>query len=178
MRIYYRGPDAIVTSELFVRRGSPAGRFAICDLRRVGIAPAESAGVRLGAIALAAAAALLSVAVVSAVVSADAGVLVAVVIMTAASGAGAVAAVLRRRRPRRLELRAAYRGRETILYASTDARVFNQVSRALRRAIEEGRPSGWHSEGRASALHGEGRASGWHGEGRPFGRDREGRPIG
>jgi uncharacterized protein DUF6232 len=36
-------------------------------------------------------------------------------------------------------LRATYRDRPVRLYASTDARVFHQVSRALRRAIENDR---------------------------------------
>jgi hypothetical protein len=31
-----------------------------------------------------------------------------------------------------------------MLYASSDVRVFNQVARALRRAVEDGRPAGKH----------------------------------
>lgn len=44
-----------------------------------------------------------------------------------------------RMRPRRWELRATYQGHEVILYASCDTRVFNQVARALRRAVEDTR---------------------------------------
>ena len=68
MRIYYRGPDVVVTSELFVvRRGSPPGRFAIRDLRDVGIAPGHPEGLPLwGIVAPAAAAALVAAAAVSA----------------------------------------------------------------------------------------------------------------
>jgi hypothetical protein len=47
--------------------------------------------------------------------------------------------VLWRLRSRTFLLRATYRGTEVTLYASTDERVFNQVSRALRRAIEDSR---------------------------------------
>jgi hypothetical protein len=47
--------------------------------------------------------------------------------------------VLWRLRPRTFVLYATYRGTGTALYTSTDERVFNQVSRALRRAIEESR---------------------------------------
>jgi hypothetical protein len=35
---------------------------------------------------------------------------------------------------------ATYRGVVTVIYQSTDERVFNQVTRALMRAIEDGRP--------------------------------------
>jgi hypothetical protein len=120
----------VVTSEHFVRRGSAPGQFAIRDLQKVGIAPVARASVR-SRVVVPAAAAL----VAAAVVSANGAVLVALAI-TAASGAGAMAAVLRRRRLRRWELRATYHGRTQTLYSSTDQRVFNQVSRALRRAIE------------------------------------------
>lgn len=47
--------------------------------------------------------------------------------------------VLWRLRPRTFVLYATYRGTGVALYASTDERVFNQVSRALRRAIEDSR---------------------------------------
>jgi hypothetical protein len=51
-----------------------------------------------------------------------------------------LAAAFWRTPPRRWELRATYRGHEVILYASCDTRVFNQVVRALRRAVEDARP--------------------------------------
>ena len=138
MRIYYRGPDAVVTSELFVvRRGSPPGRFVIRDLRDVGIAPGPPDGVRLSVVVPPAAVAAL---VAAAAVSAAGGVLVGVVIAVSAAGAGMVCAVIQQHRPRRWELQATYRERPVSLYASTDARVFHQVSRALRRAIENERP--------------------------------------
>ena len=138
MRIYYRGPDVVVTSELFVvRRGSPPGRFAIRDLRDVCIAQGRPGGLRLwGIVAPAAAAAL----VAAAAVSAAGGVLVGVAIVIAAAGAGLACAVIEQHRPRRWELRATCRERPVSLYATTDARVFHQVSRALRRAIENDRP--------------------------------------
>jgi hypothetical protein len=47
--------------------------------------------------------------------------------------------VLWRLRPQFFVLRATYRGNTVTLYASTNKRVFNQVSRALRRAIEDAR---------------------------------------
>jgi hypothetical protein len=146
MRIYYRGPDAVVTSEFFVRRGSPPGRFAIRDLRDVCIAPGETEGVRLSAIVLPAAVAAL---VAAAAVSVAGGVALAAGILVAASGTGAACAVVQQHRPRRRELRATYRDREVTIYTSTDARVFNQVARALRRAMENARPPTW--DGREAA---------------------------
>ena len=149
MRIYYRAPDVVVTSELFVVRHGPSpGRFAIRDLRDVGIASGEPEGVRPGVAILPAAVAAL---VAAAVVSAAGGVLVAVAIAVSACAAGVAFAVVSQHRPRRCELRATYRGREVTLYASTDARVFNQVGRALRRAIEAGNEWPPHTNGAAAA---------------------------
>ena len=136
MRIYYRAPDVVVTSELFVvRRGSPPGRFAIHELRDVCIAPGQPEGVRLSVVVPPAAAAL----VAAAVVSAAGGPLVGVAIAVSAAGAGMACAVVQQHRPREWELHATYRDRPVRLYASTDARVFHQVSRALQRAMENAR---------------------------------------
>ncbi|WP_433373376.1 DUF6232 family protein [Actinoplanes sp. CA-142083] len=148
MRIYYRAPDVVVTSELFVRHGPSPGRFAIRDLRDVGIAPAVPEGVRPGIVVLPAAAAVL---VAAAVVSVAGGVLVAVAIAVSACAAGMVFAMVHQHRPRRWELRATYEGREVTLYASADDRVFNQVGRALLRAIEAGRQWPPHTNGAAAA---------------------------
>jgi hypothetical protein len=41
-----------------------------------------------------------------------------------------------RMRPRLWRLHAIYRGDDVVLYASTDGRVFHQITRALRRAVE------------------------------------------
>lgn len=53
--------------------------------------------------------------------------------------------VLWRLRPRTFVLYATYRGIGVALYSSTDERVFNQVSRALRRAIEDSRMLSFHA---------------------------------
>jgi hypothetical protein len=63
-------------------------------------------------------------------------------------GAGAVAAaglagalwIDDRRNPRRMELFAWHRGRRFVLFASNDRRVFEQVRRAVVRAVEANRP--------------------------------------
>jgi ABC-type phosphate transport system permease subunit len=137
MRTYYRGPDAIVTSEVFLRHGPPTERFVIRDLRSVGIAMGEPKGVRLITVALPAAAAAMVAAVI---VSVAGAVLAGVVILVSAVGAGLACAVAQQHRPRRWELRALYRNRFVVVFESADQRVFHQVSRALRRAIEDARP--------------------------------------
>jgi hypothetical protein len=47
------------------------------------------------------------------------------------------AAAVSWREPRHWELHAQYKGDAVVLYSSPDERVFNQVSRALRRAMED-----------------------------------------
>ena len=137
MRTYYRGPDVVVTSELFVRLGSPAGRFAVRDLHKVGIVNSATERAHHTTILSTAAAAVL---VAAAVVSATGGVLIAVAIVVSAAGAGLAYVVVQQHRPRRWELQAIYQQRQVTLYTSIDERVFHQVSRALRRAIEDARP--------------------------------------
>ena len=129
-RTYYRGPDAVVTSELFVWRTAPARVFAIRDLRNVGIVRCDADGghphtthAAGGSVVLAVAWPVLNT-----------PVLVAVILAVVLPGA---AVAYWRLRPRLWELHATYRGTGVILYASADARVFNQVSRALRRAMED-----------------------------------------
>jgi Family of unknown function (DUF6232) len=130
LRTYYRGPDAVVTDELFTWRTTPARIFVIRDIRNVGIVRGgadrrrpHAAG---GALAPAAAGWMPHTPLWYATA----------VLVTAAAGG---AAGYRVRRSRRWELHATYRGNEVVLYAATDARVFNQVSRALRRAMEDAR---------------------------------------
>jgi hypothetical protein len=133
MRVYYRGRDAVVTSELFVRRATPAQSFAIREMRNVCISrDAGNAGSKVVLAAMAAAVAAIGIAL------ATGASYVLPAIAVAASVAGA-ALLIRRRGPVRWELQADYQGRPVTLYSSTDPTVFNQVSRALRRAIEAGR---------------------------------------
>ena len=134
-RTYYRGPDAVVTSEVFIWRTTPPKIFVIRELKRVGIVrrdidrrsriPKNGAG-----------AVVLAVAIWPIV---DTPVLITTVALAVAVPAVAVIAYWHNR-PRLWELHALYRGAEVMLYAATDARVFNQVSRALRRAMEDNDP--------------------------------------
>jgi hypothetical protein len=146
MRTYYRGPDAMVTSELFVRRSTSAKSYAIRDLRNVGITCDQgSAGARPLTAAGAGLLGLVGAAVALAADSPHTLILVGPATVLAVAGA-----LLWPRPAATWELRASYRGRPLSLYSSRDVTVFNQVTRALRRAIEaEHRPSRFEEEGAA-----------------------------
>ncbi|MGA5304351.1 DUF6232 family protein [Nucisporomicrobium flavum] len=140
MRLYYRGPDAMVTSEHFVHRTPSATKaFQVRDLRNVCITQADNSGLP---VAYAAGAAVLLIAAAWSLGSVS---LVYGVAFLGASGfAVAAVAMYRRGRPRAWVLEGVYRGEAVRLYEAFDGRVFNQVSRALRRAIEDARPpSSW-----------------------------------
>ncbi|MET0418324.1 MAG: DUF6232 family protein [Actinoplanes sp.] len=140
MRIYYQGPEAVVTSDFFIRRGSVPNTFAIRDLRGVCIAPETADG--FGPVGYTAAASLAAAVVVLGL----AGPWFAAGFLGLATASVGCVAVRWRQRPRRQELRADYRGETVTLYASCDERVFNQVSRALRRALENlPPPSTWNA---------------------------------
>jgi Family of unknown function (DUF6232) len=138
VRIHYRGPDVVVTSELFIRCGVPPERFAIRDLHNVCVtreeADSRSAANLVAAVAVLAAAGL---------IYRFAGPWLALALLLLAALSAACFAVRWHHRPRRRILRAEYRGTVVVLYASADGRVFNQVKRALQRAIENGPAMPW-----------------------------------
>jgi hypothetical protein len=144
MRTYYRGPDAVITDTHFVWQTSSMRIFAIDDLEDVRLERTVAAGpsgaefaLWLGLFVLAVAAGLkFGVAAALPVVAA----LVVVVLIA-----------LRKRAGRAWEIRARYRAEEVTLYSSFDPRVFNQVTRALRRTIE--RRSLRHSRSAAAGRH-------------------------
>ena len=134
MRTYYRGPDAVVTSTVFAGRAT-ATPYAIRDLQNVRIARTEqpqpsAPHVAAGILAIAVAAWPLW----------KASPLYALALVALGMPALAAGVVMWRLRPQTWELRATYRVVEVTLYSSTHERVFNQVSRALRRAIEDAHP--------------------------------------
>jgi hypothetical protein len=133
IRTYYRGPDAVVTSELFVWRTSPAKTFVIRELKSVVIARGDIHRHRAYAGQVAGS---MAVAIAIWPILDSPALIVAVFLVVAIPGV-AVAALYRRQW---WELHATYRNTAVILYASSDARVFNQVSRALRRAMEDADP--------------------------------------
>ena len=128
IRTYYRGPDAVVTSELFVWNTSPAKTFVIRELKNVVIA--RGGGIRNQAYATPIAVAISP--------TLDGPVVAVAVLVGIAAMSGVAIAVFGRRSW--WELHATYRNAAVLLYASKDERVFNQVGRALRRAMEDADP--------------------------------------
>ena len=128
-RTYYDRHDAMVTNDQFVWH-TASGRlvFNVQHLRNVGRVQAPA---RTRPFAPALAGGTLLVAAVGWTLLADPAVYV---ISFLALATPAVAATWRE--PRHWELHAQYRGEAVVLYSSADERVFNQVSRALRRAME------------------------------------------
>jgi hypothetical protein len=134
-RTYYRGPDAVVTDRFFVWHTTPTKSFVVRDLRNVGFVRSETDQFRPYTAYSAVGALILAVTMWTMVKSPA----YALGILTVAIPS-LFAVVSMRTRPRRWELRATYRGARVVLYASSDVRVFNQVTRALRRAVEDARP--------------------------------------
>jgi len=131
VRTYYRGPDAAVTDELFIWQSGSTKAFVVAELRGVSMERREHS--RLGRL-------------VAAVLLAVAGATWVQLELPArwyvGIGALVVALVVAGWPPhtRLWALTAAYRGDDEVtLYTSGDPRVFNQVSRALRRAMEDAR---------------------------------------
>jgi hypothetical protein len=135
-RTYYRGTDAVVTDRLFVWRTGPAQGYHIRDLRNVGLVRADTDRLRPYTTHVVVLTAVLAAATWTVSMTPAAYFLG---FLTVALPTVFVVATIRSR-PRRWELRANYRGHEVILYASTDVTRFNQVTRALRRAVEDTRP--------------------------------------
>ena len=131
MRTYYRGPDAAVTDELFIWVTGTTRAFVVADLREVSLERENRS--RLGRIV---------VGVLLAVAGASWVQLGLPAKWYVGIGALVVALVVAGRPPqaRLWALTAAYRDAgQVTLYTSADQRVFHQVSRALRRAMEDTR---------------------------------------
>lgn len=138
MRTYYRGPDAFVTADRFVWLTETPKIVPIRELRDIGLVqhlprrrPADAAVAVSAGLGAFAAAGWLTLGI-----AAGAGVSVlAVLAMTVA---------LRTRRSRgtrTFRVVATVNGIRTMIYEARDLRVFNQVTRALRRSVEDDRRS-------------------------------------
>jgi hypothetical protein len=141
MRTYYRGNDALVTDVLFIRRTAPMQSFAIRDLHDVGTVRG-GCGPMVPGLAYAAGAALLAIAAGwllldgwTTQVAALAGLAVSAFAAAAYCGGRAL----------RWELHATYRHTDVVLFSSSDSRVFHQITRALRRSMEDAAPpASWY----------------------------------
>ncbi|MGA5304352.1 DUF6232 family protein [Nucisporomicrobium flavum] len=139
MRTYYRGPDALLTDDHFIWRTPSSTRmFAVRELRDVTLVRGEPTGSSVAGLA-ATAAGLVTLTVASWSIAGPAAGYVAAAV--AALIASIVVAARSSRSARRWSLQGTYRGMPVLLYSSPDPRVFNQVTRALRRAIEDTGPT-------------------------------------
>lgn len=134
MRIYYRGPDALLTDDHFTWHGPERADFSIRDLREVGRVRSVAPG--LSPHTLLVVGAMLAFAVAWPLVAPFAAYSVILVVLAAAM---TTLVIGRRRKVSLWQVQATYRGSRVTIYASADERVFNQVTRALSRAIEDAR---------------------------------------
>lgn len=135
MRTYYRGLDAVITDHEFIWTTHPGRAYSVGQLQNAGIICESRTGApstTLLAGALLGGAAIYAGLFLGPVGLATAAGLVLLLALTVAALAGL--------RPHRIRhLQAQYLGRTTLIYSSSDARVFNQVARALQRTIEDSR---------------------------------------
>jgi hypothetical protein len=129
MRTYYRGPDAVITDTHFVWQTPSVQIFAIDDLADLRLERTVAGGPSGMEFVLGLA--LFSLAIVAGLKFGVIGAapLVAALVVV-------VVIALRRRTGHAWEIRARYRTQEVTVYTSGDPRIFNQVTRALRRTIE------------------------------------------
>lgn len=137
--IFYRGPSALITNEVFVSRSPEYQQFAIRELSEFHIRRRSAVEV-IGASH--------SVRVFSAGLAGTAAVVALAsktltdwpTILAVAVGVGVlacIAAVLAREfRGRHKQLWAIYRGEFVCIFSTADPRVFEQVTRSLSRAFE------------------------------------------
>ena len=132
--VYYPGPRVIVTSHYIE---NAEGRYAIRDLGAVdrvleGAYPAVSVALICGAIELGIAVPLALALRDGAAIMLAAGILIAIGVAAALIADG-------RRNPRWMALRAVHRGRMITLFRSRKHEEFEQVRRAVIRAVEANR---------------------------------------
>ncbi|MBU2667649.1 hypothetical protein KOI35_29460 [Actinoplanes bogorensis] len=137
-RLHYKSPEVVVTDEFFIRRSRPLKSYAIRDLRNVGVLRSSAEPASPTTVLAVAAGTVASISagwIFLQPPTAYAIGLLAVMVPMACTLPSMV-----RRGGRGWELHAIYRGSDVVLYSSVDERQFNQVKRALRRAIENARP--------------------------------------
>ncbi|MET0418325.1 MAG: DUF6232 family protein [Actinoplanes sp.] len=134
MRVYYRGPDALITESQFVWLAETPRVYPVNELRAARITRRQVKGAWAASTAAAAAASAL-------VLAPGYAILTSVGARLSLVGVAAlivILAVIRTRTGSRWELIASYPGRRLVIYEAYDATTFHQVSRALGRVLENG----------------------------------------
>jgi hypothetical protein len=124
MRLYYRGPDALITAGQFVWLGETPRVYAIADLRGARLTRRSSKTVWLPAVAAAVLVLIPGYLLLNSWLARVSLVGVALLVVSLAVVWGRVG--------RRYELRAD----EQTIYSTVDETTFNQVARALQRVME------------------------------------------
>lgn len=147
MRTYYRGPDAFVTADNFVWLGTTPRIVPVRELRAIQRVE-QTARARFADTLLVASAGLAALAGAAGL---TAGALAGISLAVLAVSAAVVAVCSRQMSSARIyRVVATVRGARTTVYESRDIRVFNQVTRALRRSLENSRRD--HSDYRLAAA--------------------------
>ncbi len=149
MTVFYQGPLALITHEVFEAYSPRYRSFVLRDIGHLyqadrsnsAEAPQDRAQIRAGSAGLAGATAVVAAIgwpiLHSTSMPAFAALVLTVTLIAALASSLAFAACVWVRPTRVRELWAVYRGEMTCLFNTTDERVFGQVRRALVRAMEQ-----------------------------------------
>lgn len=139
MTLFYRGPGALITHEVFVSRRPSYRQFAVRELKQVHVhresaweAIGSSTPVRVFSVGFGAIAAVVAVSGYPLLHMAAVSVVALIVLAVA----GIAAAVARNLRSRPRGIWAVYRGQLTCIFETTDPAELGQVVRATVRVLE------------------------------------------
>jgi hypothetical protein len=132
MRVFYRGPRALITAEAITVAHVAPCSFALADLGAMCIVREQRRGDSEARRAMGVSALVGGILVVP-IVGPVAKVLAAVLVLMLF---GCAIVSLRPGSPAHHELVATYRGRRVVVFESDDQREFDQVCRGLRRALD------------------------------------------
>jgi len=135
MRVFYRGPRALVTADVITVRSSALRSYALADLSDLYLVTQQGAGGSGGSRAMGVSALVGGILVVPAI--GRASVVLTTVVVVALCLCAFVC--LRIGPPAHRELVATYRGRRVVVFASDDQQEFGQVCRGIQRAMEQQR---------------------------------------
>ena len=135
MRAFYRGPRALITADVITVVQSASRSYFLAEFADLYIVRQQAAP-RVGGARSLGVSALVSSIVIVPTVGRESAVMAAVVLVALLIG-GFVC--LRVGSPAHHELVASYRGRRVVVFSSDDQREFDQVCRAMQRALEQQR---------------------------------------
>jgi hypothetical protein len=135
MRVFYRGPRALITRDAITVRSSTSHRYVLAELSDFYLVAQQGAGGAGGSRTMGVSALVGGIVVVP--VMGPVSVVLTTVVVTALLLCAFVC--LRIGPPPHHELVATYRGRRVVVFSSDDQREFGQVCRGIQRAREQQR---------------------------------------